>query len=359
MVVLQLGPYPPPHGGVQTNLVAIREHLRRSGADVPVINLTRHRRASSDGVHYPHTAFEVVKLLLTIRADIVHLHVGGEFTGRLLALCFVCTLLPGRRTVLTLHSGGYPSSAGGRTARPRSLRGWVLRRLDAVVAVNAEIEALFQSFGVDPARIQLICPYAPVHVPSDVSLPEPVRGFRARHSPLLTTVGLLEPEYDLAFQIRTLALIRRRLPGAGLVIIGSGSLEPELQRLIASDPEGRHVLLCGDVPHPLTLRVLAESDVFLRTTLYDGDSVSVREALQLGVPVIATDNGMRPPGVHLIPRSDGAALAGTIAEILGRPLAGRPPADTGEQHLDDMLALYARVLGGDTGTSRLARPTVS
>ena len=43
MTVLQLGPYPPPHGGVQTNLVAIRDHLRRHGMAATVINLTRHR----------------------------------------------------------------------------------------------------------------------------------------------------------------------------------------------------------------------------------------------------------------------------------------------------------------------------
>ena len=45
MRVVQLGPYPPPHGGVQTNLVAIREYLRRSGHACDAINLTRHRRA--------------------------------------------------------------------------------------------------------------------------------------------------------------------------------------------------------------------------------------------------------------------------------------------------------------------------
>ena len=27
MIILQMGPYPPPHGGVQTNLVAIRRYL--------------------------------------------------------------------------------------------------------------------------------------------------------------------------------------------------------------------------------------------------------------------------------------------------------------------------------------------
>ena len=55
MVVLQLGPYPPPHGGVQTNLVAIRDYLRSRGMAAPVINLTRHRRRDSDDVYYPQS----------------------------------------------------------------------------------------------------------------------------------------------------------------------------------------------------------------------------------------------------------------------------------------------------------------
>jgi glycogen synthase len=358
MVVLQLGPFPPPHGGVQTNLVAIRDHLRRHGARSPVINLTRHRRASSDDVYYPRSPYEVLKLLLTIPADVVHLHVGGEFTPRLLGLALACTLLPGRRAVLTLHSGGYPTSAGGRSASRRSLRGWILRRLDAVIAVNAEIEGLFRSFGVDERRIELICPFAPVTVPADVTLPAAVQHFRASHTPLLTTVGLLEPEYDLALQIRTLSTVRQSFPQAGLAIVGSGSLEAELRQLVASVPDGQHVLLCGDVPHAATLRLLSESDVFLRTTLYDGDSVSVREALQLGVPAIATDNGMRPAGVHLIPRSDEAALIRAVSAILDRP--GRPPVPDagGDEHLGRVLRLYQRVLGA-RALSHIAPPTVS
>ena len=75
MVVLQLGPYPPPHGGVQTNVVAIRDHLLRSGIRAPVINLTRHRRNDADDVYYPRTAWEVMKLLVTVRADVVHRNV--------------------------------------------------------------------------------------------------------------------------------------------------------------------------------------------------------------------------------------------------------------------------------------------
>src|ERR1022692_2138913 len=120
MRVLQIGPYPPPHGGVQTNLVDIRNYLRKQGCSCEAINITRHRRADADGVYYPRNALELVRLLLRLRYDVVHLHIGGHLSGRLLALSLVCCLMPGSKAVLSclmpgskavlsFHSGGYPS----------------------------------------------------------------------------------------------------------------------------------------------------------------------------------------------------------------------------------------------------------
>ena len=45
MQVIQLGPFPPPYGGVQANLMAIRDYLRSQGIRSGVINLTRYRQA--------------------------------------------------------------------------------------------------------------------------------------------------------------------------------------------------------------------------------------------------------------------------------------------------------------------------
>jgi glycogen(starch) synthase len=345
MTVLQLGPFPPPHGGVQTNLVAIRDHLRRHGCRAPVINLTRHRRENADDVFYPTSAQEVIRLLFAIKADVIHLHFGGELTPRLLGLCLVCCLMPGRRVVLTFHSGGYPSGSGDR-ADARSLQGWVLRRPEAVVAVNEEIANWFRRLGVEERRIRVICPFAPVAVPQEGPRREDVRQFIAAHAPLLTTVGLLEPEYDLALQIRAMEAIRRQHPGAGLAIVGSGSLEPDLRALIDGHPARGHILLCGDVDHADTIGLIAASDTFLRTTLYDGDSVSVREALQIGVPVVATDNGMRPGGVVLIPKCDEAALVSAITRTLTeRPVRASDAVPAPHASLDETLDLYRQVLG--------------
>src|SRR6478672_10029232 len=114
MRVLQLGPYPPPHGGVQTNLVAIRSYLLREGHSCSVINLTRHRRPDADEVYYPKNAKELVQLLVHLRYDVLHLHLGGNLTRRLLSLGLVCCCMPGVKAVMTFHSGGFPSSPEGQ-----------------------------------------------------------------------------------------------------------------------------------------------------------------------------------------------------------------------------------------------------
>ena len=364
MRVLQLGPWPPPHGGVQTNLVAIRRHLRRRGVPCAVINITRHRAEDGDDVHFPKSALGVLWLLWRLRFDVLHLHVGGILPLRVLALAWVCTLKPGVRSVMTFHSGGYPSSAEGRTARPRTLRGFVLRRFDRLIAVNDELSRLFHAFGCAPERVRCIAPHAmPEGTPAgnasatpEDPRPAALREFMARHSPTLLTVGLLEPEYDLSRQISALGRIRLHHPSAGLAIVGSGSLLEELRATIAATPYAEHIMLCGDVPHDGTLRAIAECDLFMRTTIYDGDSVSVREALHLGVPVVATDNGMRPPGPHLVPIGDTEILAGVVTEVLRDPTARAPATSrVGEENLRAVLALYEEMLPARREVRRAAR----
>ncbi len=312
--MLQLGPYPPPHGGVQTNLLAIREKLRSRGLRCPVINLHRHRNSRDEDVYHPTTALQTLRLLGALRCDIVHLHIGGGVPARLAGLALACTLVPGSRSVLSFHSGGYPSTREGRNASPRTIRGFIFRRFDRIIAVNQDIIEMFRRFGVPAGRLRLILPNPVPERAEGIVLPPPLPEFLAAHKPALITVGLLEPEYDLAFQIEALGRIREGLPNAGLVIVGSGSLQEDLRSRIAAQPWAGHILLCGDVPHDAALEAIARADVFLRTTLYDGDSVAVREALHLGTPVVATDNGMRPEGVRLIRTSDAAALCRAVEE---------------------------------------------
>ena len=110
MTILQLGPYPPPNGGVQSNLMAIRGHLLKRGFRTGVINLTRHREAKEEEVYHPETAWETASLLWRLPYRVFHFHWGGNVTPRLLSLSLFLCWLPRHKTILTFHSGGYPST---------------------------------------------------------------------------------------------------------------------------------------------------------------------------------------------------------------------------------------------------------
>jgi len=316
MHVIQLGPYPPPWGGVQANIVAIREYLIAHGVRCSVINLTRHRQSDREGVYFPKSAGKVIAILIRLRPQVVHLHIGGAVTNRLLLLALVCCLLPKSKAVMTLHSGGYPTSKDGSSARPWTLRGFVFRRFGRLIAVNEQLAKMFERFGVPSGRIRVIAPHVLPGTLPGATLPEKLETFFAKHNPVLLSMGWLEPEYDYPLQIRALGRVREWHPRAGLLILGDGRLKGELLAQIESSGYGSDVMLAGDVPHEAALAALARSDVFLRTTLYDGDSISVREALHLHTPVIASDNGMRPAGVRLVKMADlDAAVQGILAQL--------------------------------------------
>lgn len=347
MRVLQLGPYPPPHGGVQTNLVAIRRYLLKRQIPCSVICIVRATPAGEEDVYYPRTAPQLLRLLFRLQYDIVHFHFGGNLSPRVLCIAAVCCLMPWAKSVMTFHSGGYPSSKQGQSAHRWTLRAFVLRRLGRIIAVNQEILDFLLRLGVRPDRARLIPPhsFASRGTVEDESLPSQLASFFRDHRPVIISVGLLEPEYDLGIQIDSMRYIHIRFPQAGLIIVGSGSLEPQLRARIASKDYAADILLCGDVPHNTALEAIRKSNVMIRTTLYDGDAVSVREALHLGTPVIATDNGMRPKGVRLMPPSNTEALCRALEQTLEepRPSIAEPP-ESDEQNLEAVLGLYRELL---------------
>jgi len=345
MRVLLLGPYPPPHGGVQTNLVAIREYLLKNGFPCSVINITRHRKPDAHEVYYPEGPVGVVQLLARVKYDLLHLHIGGMLSNRLLALALVCARWPRKRSVLTFHSGGFPATPEGQALRPVSFAGFVLRSFDGVIGVNDEIISFLRRMGVRAERARLISPYA--FLGGDgTGFPSALETFFLSHDPVLTSVGLLESEYDLPLQIEALTPIRQKFSNAGLLMIGSGSLESSLREKIAASPSAAHILLPGDVPHASTIQAMARSRVLLRTTLYDGDALSVREALQLGTPVIATDNAMRPPGVRLILKSDLQELVSAIEMELRQPASPKTTAVSDEGNIRAVVDFYQELLDG-------------
>jgi glycosyltransferase involved in cell wall biosynthesis len=125
-----------------------------------------------------------------------------------------------------------------------------------------------------------------------------------RHRPLLSAALFFRPEYGFDLLIEGLAQLRRRHPALGCLVMGSGEQYAQAVNRVREAGLENEVLLLGDVDHDRCLALISRSHVFVRPTLEDGDSISVREALALGVPVVASRVGSRPAGAILFHPGD-------------------------------------------------------
>lgn len=120
----------------------------------------------------------------------------------------------------------------------------------------------------------------------------------------------------------------RRIPGARLLIAGEGPLRAPLEReLRALGLEGSVTLLGArrDVED-----LMAAADLFVLSSVREGLSITLLEAMRAGLAAVATRVGGNPEAVadgetgRLIPARDPAALGAALADLLGDPgLAAR------------------------------------
>jgi len=345
--IVQIGPMPPPHGGVSTNMLAIHESLIGKGHDSRIIDVTAKTRDEERAyVLKPRSAAGLLILLARIDADIVHYHVGGDFSLRLAVLMLFCGLLPGKRSVVTFHSGGYARSAVV-IAKPFSIRGLAFRTQDLLIGVNPEMMRMFEAYGVDPSRTRMIVPFELKMPDEATAIPPELSEFVETAKPLIISVGALESEYRHRDAIAALPMASETYAGAKLLIAGSGPMREVLEKEASDRGIDGRVLFAGNVDRDVLLHLIRRAGVLLRITDYDGDAISVREGLFLGTPVVATDNGMRPQGVRLIEPSAGAErVAAAMIEALGAGRANNCVHEVPESNAAKVVALYEELIFG-------------
>ena len=341
MHVLQLGPYPPPEGGIHRNMLAIREELLKNGHQCSIIATAKSSKITPEpNVYHPRTPQDLIKLLRDLKYDVLHLHIGGEIPLRVLSLMAICAFFGRGKSILSFHSGGYAAEKS-QTASYFSRDAFVFRMFRKIIAVNPAMIEMFEKFGVKKEKLHQIYPFVLKNPDSSVEIPPRLKNFAEKHKPFLLTVCLLEDTYDLFMQIDAIGKVLETLPEAGLMIVGSGSLEKELKKSIASKSYAERIFLAGDVEHKITLHLIEKADILLRTTKFDGDAIAVREALFLETPVIATDNKMRPENVNLISIQNPAPeLVEKIIEVSEMKRTAKTEKPDDKSNIEAVLSIY-------------------
>jgi glycosyltransferase involved in cell wall biosynthesis len=265
---------------------------------------------------------------------------------------------PARPPLLfTEHGRHYPDR---RKAKRVLANRFLLRRSDRATAVGGFVKsALVENEGIPAERIEVVRNGID---PASFGPPDAAARRAARaelaigdEQPVLLQVARFHPVKDHATALRAMAGVVASAPNAVLLLAGDGELRAALEAQAAALGLAGRVRFLGvrrDVP-----RLMAAADVFLLSSLSEGISVTLLEAMGCGLPIAATDVGgngeVVEPGITglLSPRGDAAGLAHNLAALLRDPALRRRLGDAGRARLlerftrQQMHRRYAEIYG--------------
>ena len=258
------------------------------------------------------------------RADVLHAH--GLRAGALAALALGRRRRGRTRLVVTLHN----LTVGGRltTLVGDRLERLIARRADLILAVSPDLAERAQDLGAPHVEVAIIPAVSPQQ-PAEPSTSDAAAAEDAwpRSGARLLTVARLAPQKGLPLLLEVAAILSREVDAGRLAaftwaLAGDGPGREQAAERIAA--EQLPVALLGrrsDAP-----ALMEAADIVVQTSLWEGQPLTIQEALRAGAAIVATDVG----GTAVTARG-GAVLvapqAQAIAEAL-RTLLSDPEART-------------------------------
>jgi glycosyltransferase involved in cell wall biosynthesis len=287
----------------------------------------------ADGVN-AGAALRIVRLVRSVRADVVHCHnprpmLYGGLAARALGI---------RATVgfLSAFACQVPDRRYDFLPQPLatiSRRNVYRNRISAaamryIVAVSASLGLRFCRYnGVPVDKLRVISYGADLRaidrVTSDAAGTQRRRlGFGAEHI-VIGSVGRLVEQKDYPTQLRAFALAVERVPTLRMAIAGAGPLRAPLEQLAVDLGIADRVRFLGHLEAvPALLRSV---DIFALSSVFEPFGVVMLEAQAAGLPVVAAAVNEIPDIVAnnvtglLVPPRDAAAMAALFVRLAREP----------------------------------------
>ena len=300
----------------------------------------------------------LVALVRKRNIDIVHAHefmmnTYGTLTG-------VLSRIP---VITTVHGRNYYWER-----RRRRIAYRFVSRFSRMVAVSEDLGSfLAKEVGISKSRISTIYNGVDFGECKDARLSsgalETARESLAipADSPVIITVGMLVAVKDHSTLLKAVANVVRTFPETILIICGEGELRVQLEDVAQQLRITENIRFAGFRADVFKLLQLA--NVYVCSSISEGLSLSILEAMVAGKPVVATNVGGNPEVVRneetgfLVPPRNPEVLASKISLLLqDRRVAqefgakGRRRADEKFGHgrmIDAYLQLYGKALLGN------------
>lgn len=350
--VLLVGPYPPPLGGVSAHIKRLAEAIQDGGLTVGVLNHFR----TGDGNPLIVGALRRNPLrywsaLRRVNQGVVHYHHSRWST--LMATAIALSREDRPATAITVHGHELDRYLAGSRPLARLTR-LALGRFDTVIAVSPDIAKVLER-ALPKRSVPVIPAYLPATRDADSvrSSRESHAFLKAGHPTLIVAAyGLMvdgsgKTIYGLEFALDAFIALAADHPRLRLaVFLAQGPRSRAERKRMAGLQERATAAGLSDRFHISVGEALVPAFsyecVFLRPSTTDGDAVAIREALEAGKQVIASDVVARPAGVESLPLQLDAWNA-SIMSAIEHP-QDRPSLAHASDQASALMGIYRSLL---------------
>ena len=251
---------------------------------VPFKEIIRKRHAISPKNSVISNMLAVPRILKRWKPDLVHSH---SFQPSLFSALWMDHAIPHLRTIHSPYP--YFSSSGYSAVTKRTFERWSLTRPNTqTIAVSPKaskqaqktyrlaVETIFN--GIDDEIISMMTSVPPVK-----SFAEDLV-IKREGRKVLVSCGRLHPEKGFDLLLQAFYKLTKDYDNLMLWLIGEGQQRSELTKEIKRLGLSEQVILLGYQENPYWY--LAQADIYVASSYYEGFSLATVEALSLGLPVV-------------------------------------------------------------------------
>ncbi len=322
--ILLIGAYPPPYGGISVHIKRLYGLLKNK-YNIKILDFSKNNIEKNNNPNIYNFKYIYNKFLLIFNdSNIVHIHISSKqiLLGLLLSQYY---RLCGKKTIITYHS--FRNNINVNNHFKFYFYSFLLRNVNRHIAVSKEIKNKLLTFNISYNTIKILPGFIPPKFSkSDLLLiPEEINNFIKNHKPIISANAYKIVFYEnidlygIDFLIKVLNKLKITHPNIGLIIaIPNLNKEDDyyhyLIDFINNNNLNNNILIyskqCEFYP------ILLHTDIFVRPTITDGDSISIREALFFNVKTIASNVVKRPRGTIVINNRNEKELIDLINSII-------------------------------------------
>ena len=350
-----IGPYPPPYGGISVHIKRMKNYLDKSLVEYVVYSEGRIPKKITN-IKLIASYRKFVLQIPFLKSNVLHFH-SINFKIRMLLGWYKFL---GKKIILTIHGESLHDQLIRLNFMGHYLLLLSLKNLNKIICVNPRTKEELLDLGFNSKKIKVIPAFIPPN--SDETevkqLPDFFHKIKHKHKFLITANAFRISFYknqdlygiDLSIELMK-RLVDNGYKDIGFIFvipdIGDYGYLEKMQNLVKKyNLEDNFHFYTKPVAYPAVINMC---DLFIRPTNTDGDALSIREAISLKRPAIASNICKRPEGTILFKNRNIEDLYIKTTDVISNYEEYKAKIESieFEDNAKEILEVYKKVLNGE------------